>query len=177
MWVVDKFENIHNHPLSATPSKVVKHRSHSKYHHSAVCKRLVYTLNQKGLKLAQITRVVNAMKPGEEANITVKQSSSIISSGRKNNFGRECYGIVKHFQEKAVSDGYKLDDSMRHNHNEEKATIRGEIDLNRETFATLPARSQQDQPGTSSTYQPRPQYLYIHQQKVKPLPDEALNTN
>ncbi|KAK2999532.1 hypothetical protein RJ639_023631 [Escallonia herrerae] len=75
MWVVDKFEDIHNHPLSATPSKVVKHRSHSKYHRSAACKRLVYSLNQKGLKPAQITRVVNAMKPGEEANITVKQCS------------------------------------------------------------------------------------------------------
>ncbi|KAK2993489.1 hypothetical protein RJ640_015173 [Escallonia rubra] len=87
MWVMDKFEDIHNHPLSGTPSKVVKHRSHSKYHHSAACKWLVYTLNKKGLKPAQITRVVNAMKPGEEANITVKQCSSIISSERKNNVG------------------------------------------------------------------------------------------
>ncbi|KAK3027850.1 hypothetical protein RJ639_041484 [Escallonia herrerae] len=40
MWVVDKFEDIHNHPLSATPSKVVKHLSHSKYHRSAACKQL-----------------------------------------------------------------------------------------------------------------------------------------
>ncbi|KAK3024148.1 hypothetical protein RJ639_042832 [Escallonia herrerae] len=103
MWVMDKFEDIHNHPLSITPSKVVKHRSYSKYHHSAACKRLVYTLNQKGLKPTQITRVVNAMKPGEEANITVKQCSSIISSERKNNVGLECYEIIKHFQEKAVS--------------------------------------------------------------------------
>ncbi|KAK3038295.1 hypothetical protein RJ639_031391 [Escallonia herrerae] len=104
MWVVDKFEDIHNHPLSATPSKVVKHRSHSKYHRSVACKRLVYTLNQKGLQPAQFTRVVNAMKPGEEANITMKQCSSIINSERKKNVGQQCYGIIKHFQEKNDED-------------------------------------------------------------------------
>ncbi|KAK2967840.1 hypothetical protein RJ640_001782 [Escallonia rubra] len=41
--VMDKFEDIHNHPLSATPSKVVKHRSHSKYHRFVECKRLIYS--------------------------------------------------------------------------------------------------------------------------------------
>ncbi|KAK2981698.1 hypothetical protein RJ640_013096, partial [Escallonia rubra] len=48
-------------------------------------RRLVYTLNKKCFKPAQITRIVNAMRPGEEANITMKQCSSIISSERKNN--------------------------------------------------------------------------------------------
>ncbi|KAK2979572.1 hypothetical protein RJ640_016246 [Escallonia rubra] len=31
-WVVDKFQDINNHPLTTTPSKVIKHHSHSKYH-------------------------------------------------------------------------------------------------------------------------------------------------
>ncbi|KAK2985932.1 hypothetical protein RJ640_008148 [Escallonia rubra] len=39
MWVVNKFEYIHSH-FSATPSKIVKHHSHGKYHHSAACKCL-----------------------------------------------------------------------------------------------------------------------------------------
>ncbi|KAK2988813.1 hypothetical protein RJ640_018145 [Escallonia rubra] len=100
MWVVDKFEDIHNHPLSATPSKVVKHRSHSKYHRSAACKRLVYTLNQKGLKPAQITRVVNTMKPGEETNITVKQCSSIINSERKIMLDENVTGLLSIFKKR-----------------------------------------------------------------------------
>ncbi|KAK2998608.1 hypothetical protein RJ639_023455 [Escallonia herrerae] len=28
VWVVDKFQDVHNHPLTTTPSKVIKHRSH-----------------------------------------------------------------------------------------------------------------------------------------------------
>ncbi|KAK3013309.1 hypothetical protein RJ639_008071 [Escallonia herrerae] len=81
MWVVDKFEDIHNHPRNATSSKVVKHSSYSNM------QRLVYTLNQKGLKPAQIMKVVNAMKLREEANITMKQCYSIFSNERKNNVG------------------------------------------------------------------------------------------
>ncbi|KAK3042742.1 hypothetical protein RJ639_000800 [Escallonia herrerae] len=69
MWVVDKFQDVHNHLLTTTPSKVIKHRSHSKYHHANVCKSLVSDLNHEGLKASQITRVVNVMKPSEEANV------------------------------------------------------------------------------------------------------------
>ncbi|KAK2973185.1 hypothetical protein RJ640_009815, partial [Escallonia rubra] len=53
---VDKFQDEHNHPLTTTPSKVVKHRSHSKYHRTNVCKSLVSDLNNEGLKPSQITR-------------------------------------------------------------------------------------------------------------------------
>ncbi|KAK2975912.1 hypothetical protein RJ640_000396 [Escallonia rubra] len=74
VWVVDKFQDVHNHPLTTTPSKVIKHRSHSKYHRTNVCKSLVADLNNEGLKPSQITRVVNVMKPSEEADVTPRQS-------------------------------------------------------------------------------------------------------
>ncbi|KAK2992594.1 hypothetical protein RJ640_027907, partial [Escallonia rubra] len=49
--------------------------------------------------------VVNKFQdPYEEADITPRQCSSIIRIERKNNVGKECYGIIKHFQEKATSD-------------------------------------------------------------------------
>ncbi|KAK3025988.1 hypothetical protein RJ639_042145 [Escallonia herrerae] len=35
-WVVDKFQDIHHHPLTTTPSKAIKHRSHSKYHRTNI---------------------------------------------------------------------------------------------------------------------------------------------
>ncbi|KAK2976704.1 hypothetical protein RJ640_013960 [Escallonia rubra] len=54
LWVVDKFQDVHNHPLTTTPSKVIKHCSHSKYHRT------------------NITRVVNVMKPSEEAGVNSK---------------------------------------------------------------------------------------------------------
>ncbi|KAK2991777.1 hypothetical protein RJ640_015511 [Escallonia rubra] len=104
MWVVDKFQDVHNHPLTTTPSKVIRHRSHSKYHRTNVCKSLVADINNEGLKPSQITRVVNVMKPNEEADVTPRQCSSIIRVERKNNVGKECYGIIKHFQEKATLD-------------------------------------------------------------------------
>ncbi|KAK2965697.1 hypothetical protein RJ640_022224 [Escallonia rubra] len=102
VWVVDKFQDVHNHPLTTTPSKVIKHRSHSKYHPTKVCKSLVSDLNHEGLKASQITTVVNVMKHSEEADVTPRQSSSIIRVERKNNVGKECYRIIKHFQEKAT---------------------------------------------------------------------------
>ncbi|KAK2980533.1 hypothetical protein RJ640_015918 [Escallonia rubra] len=74
VWVVDKFQDVHNHPLTTTPSKVIKHRSHSKYHRTNVCKSLVSDLNNEGLIPSQITRVVNVMKPSEEADVTPRQS-------------------------------------------------------------------------------------------------------
>ncbi|KAK3003857.1 hypothetical protein RJ639_019494 [Escallonia herrerae] len=69
MWIVDKFQDVHNHPLTTIPSKVIKYRSHSKYHRSNVCKSLVADLNIEGLKPSQITKVVNAIKPSEEADM------------------------------------------------------------------------------------------------------------
>ncbi|KAK3011763.1 hypothetical protein RJ639_012429, partial [Escallonia herrerae] len=87
MWVVDKFQDVHNHPLTTTPSKVIKHRSHSKCHRTNVCKSLVADLNNEGLRPSQIIRVLNVMKPSEEADVTPRQCSSIIRVERKNNAG------------------------------------------------------------------------------------------
>ncbi|KAK2993400.1 hypothetical protein RJ640_012641, partial [Escallonia rubra] len=100
--VFEKFQDIHNHPLITTPLKVIKHRYHSKYHRTNVCKSLVSDLNDEGLKSSQITRVVNVKKPIEEVGVTPRQRSSIIRIERKNNVGKECYGIIKHFQENAT---------------------------------------------------------------------------
>ncbi|KAK2981640.1 hypothetical protein RJ640_000206 [Escallonia rubra] len=80
VWVVDKFQDVHNHPLTTTPSKVIKHRSHSKYHRTNVCKSLVSDLNHEGLKASQITRVVNVMKPSEEADVTPRQYFKTMNS-------------------------------------------------------------------------------------------------
>ncbi|CAI9276016.1 unnamed protein product [Lactuca saligna] len=33
-WLVDSFNDTHNHDLTMTPTKVMKHRSHSSFHHS-----------------------------------------------------------------------------------------------------------------------------------------------
>ncbi|KAK3018803.1 hypothetical protein RJ639_005041 [Escallonia herrerae] len=98
MWVVDKFQDIYNHPLTTTPSKVIKHHSHSKYHRTNICKSLVADLNNEGLKPSQITRVVNAMKPSEEVDVTPRQCSSIIRVERKKNVGKECYGLINIFK-------------------------------------------------------------------------------
>ncbi|KAK2976177.1 hypothetical protein RJ640_012463 [Escallonia rubra] len=80
VWVVDKFQDVHNHPLTTTPSKVIKHRSHSKYHRTNVCKSLVSDLNHEGLKASQITRVVNVMKPSEEADISIRDLAAPIKT-------------------------------------------------------------------------------------------------
>ncbi|KAK3005696.1 hypothetical protein RJ639_017622, partial [Escallonia herrerae] len=86
MWFVDKFHDVHNHPLTSTPSKVIKHRFHSKYHRINVCKSFVADLNNKGLRPSQITRVLNVMKPSEEADVTPRQCSNIICVKIKNNY-------------------------------------------------------------------------------------------
>ncbi|KAK3016142.1 hypothetical protein RJ639_007453 [Escallonia herrerae] len=45
--VVDKFQDVHNHPLTTTPSKVVKYGYHIKYHRTNVCKSLVSDINKE----------------------------------------------------------------------------------------------------------------------------------
>ncbi|KAK2995203.1 hypothetical protein RJ640_000508 [Escallonia rubra] len=56
------------------------------------------------------------MKPSEEADVTPRQCSSIIRVERKNNVGKECYVIIKHFQEKAtwvdLNDMYDLKENL-----------------------------------------------------------------
>ncbi|KAK3020697.1 LOW QUALITY PROTEIN: hypothetical protein RJ639_046560 [Escallonia herrerae] len=83
MWVVDKFQDVHNHPLTTTPLKAIKRHSHSKYHCTNSCKSLVADLNNEGVKPSQITKVVNAMKPSEEVDVTPRQCSNIIHLNEK----------------------------------------------------------------------------------------------
>ncbi|CAI9268168.1 unnamed protein product [Lactuca saligna] len=56
------FNDAHNHELSITPTKVMKHHSHGKSHRSLACKSLMVELGQSGLYPLQIKKVVNAMK-------------------------------------------------------------------------------------------------------------------
>ncbi|KAK3024430.1 hypothetical protein RJ639_044604 [Escallonia herrerae] len=48
-WFVEKFNDMHNHEMINTPSEVIKYRSHSKFHHSHACKRLVSNFSESGL--------------------------------------------------------------------------------------------------------------------------------
>lgn len=72
-WLVDKFSDVHNHDLTHTPSKVIKYRSHSKFHRTESCKNLISELNQSGLKPSDITRVVNVVSGSSEPDITPRQ--------------------------------------------------------------------------------------------------------
>ncbi|KAK1362024.1 hypothetical protein POM88_046498 [Heracleum sosnowskyi] len=103
-WLVDKFYDVHNHDLTHTPSKVIKYRSHSKFHRTESCKNLISELHQNGLKSSDITKVVNVVTCSTEVDITPRQCYDYLRSERKNYVGKECYGIVKHFQEKAAMD-------------------------------------------------------------------------
>ncbi|KAL6581423.1 hypothetical protein OROMI_007346 [Orobanche minor] len=103
-WIVDKFYDVHNHELIHTPSKVLKYRSHGKFHRTETCKNLISELDQNGLKPAEITRVVNVVSGSSEVDITPRQCYDYLRSVRKNHVGKECYEIVKHFQEKAATD-------------------------------------------------------------------------
>ncbi|KAK2972449.1 hypothetical protein RJ640_003875 [Escallonia rubra] len=103
-WVVDKFLDSHNHDMN-TPSKVIKHRSHRKFHRTMACKKLIFDFNKKGLRPCQIAKTVNALMTGHELEITRQQCSQVLNIERKNNVGKECHGFIKHFQEKAVLDG------------------------------------------------------------------------
>ncbi|KAL4574102.1 hypothetical protein LXL04_020926 [Taraxacum kok-saghyz] len=103
-WMVDSFNDTHNHDLIMTPTKVMKHRSHSKFHRTIECKSLMVELNQAGLRPCQIKKAVNAMKPTNEADVTSKQCADVLSEQRKQHRGREFCGLIKHFQEKALLD-------------------------------------------------------------------------
>ncbi|KAK2972602.1 hypothetical protein RJ640_007071 [Escallonia rubra] len=105
MWVVDKFQDVHNHPLTITPSKVIKYRSHSKYHRTNVCKSFVAGLNNEGLKPSQITRVVNAMKPSKEADVTPRQLEDVranCSCAKFETAGILCQHILYIFKKKII---------------------------------------------------------------------------
>ncbi|XP_023739809.1 protein FAR1-RELATED SEQUENCE 7-like [Lactuca sativa] len=103
-WFVDIFNDTHNHELSITPTKVMKHRSHAKFHRSMACKSLMVEFGQSGLKPSQIKKAVNAIKSPYEADVTSKQCVDVLSEQRRNYKGKEFYGLIKHFQDKALVD-------------------------------------------------------------------------
>ncbi|KAK3026276.1 hypothetical protein RJ639_041225 [Escallonia herrerae] len=95
-WVVDRFLDSHNHDMN-TPSKVIKLRSHRKFHRTMACKKLIFDFNKKGLLPCQIAKTVNALMIGHELEIPRQQCSQVLSIERKNNVRKECHGIIKHF--------------------------------------------------------------------------------
>ena len=103
-WIVDKFNDTHNHDLSMTPTKVMKHRSHGKFHRTMECKSLMVELGQSGLKPCHIKKAINALKPLDEVDVTSKQCVDVLSEQRKQYKGKEFYGLIKHFQDKALLD-------------------------------------------------------------------------
>ncbi|XP_061357286.1 protein FAR1-RELATED SEQUENCE 5-like [Gastrolobium bilobum] len=103
VWKVEKFNDTHNHPLINTPSKVKKFPSQNELRRVKVAKSLVSMLYEEGLTSSKISKVVNATD--KEVNITPAQITSIISVQRRNNVGRECQCIIKHFQRKSTLDG------------------------------------------------------------------------
>ncbi|XP_076911980.1 protein FAR1-RELATED SEQUENCE 8-like [Bidens hawaiensis] len=102
-WFVDVFNDSHNHELTVSPTKVLKHQSHRKFHRSLACKSLMAKLGQSGLKPCQI-KVINAMKSPHENNVTSKQCSDVLVDQRKQYKGKEFYGLIKHFQDKLLED-------------------------------------------------------------------------
>nr|XP_043615691.1 protein FAR1-RELATED SEQUENCE 5-like [Erigeron canadensis] len=82
-WIVDMFDDTHNHELTKSPAKVIKHRSHSKLHRSMACKSLMLDLGKSGLRPSNIKKAINAMKYPFEANITSKQCVDVLSQQRK----------------------------------------------------------------------------------------------
>ncbi|XP_023733474.2 protein FAR1-RELATED SEQUENCE 7-like [Lactuca sativa] len=104
LWFVDMFNDTHNHELSTTPTKVTKHRSHGKLHRSLACKSLMIELGQSGLKPSQIKKAVNAMKTPQDIDVTSKQCVDVLSEQRRQYKGKEFYGLIKHFQDKALVD-------------------------------------------------------------------------
>ncbi|KAM0067290.1 putative transcription factor FAR family [Helianthus debilis subsp. tardiflorus] len=103
-WFVDRFNDSHNHALTVTPTKVMKHRSHGKFHCSVTLKALLSELGQSELKPCQIKKVVNTMKGPNENDVTSKQCSDILADQRKQYKGKEFYGLIKHFQDKLLED-------------------------------------------------------------------------
>ena len=85
LWIMEKFNDAHNHPLIMTPSKVKKFPSHSDLRCSNFTKSLVTKLFEEGLTSSKISKVVNAIN--KEVNISPVQVSNILSGQRKNNVG------------------------------------------------------------------------------------------
>ncbi|KAL7598264.1 hypothetical protein Lser_V15G27339 [Lactuca serriola] len=103
-WLVDSFNDTHNHDLTMTTTKVMKRRSHSNFHRSIEGKSLMVKFGQAGLKPSQIKKVVNTMKISNVADVTSNQCVDVLFEHRKQHRGKEFYGLIKHFQDKTLVD-------------------------------------------------------------------------
>ncbi|KAI3520364.1 hypothetical protein L1887_09749 [Cichorium endivia] len=65
---------------------------------------LMVELGQAGLKPCQIKKAINVLKTPDEADVTSKQCADVVSEQRKQYRGKEFYGLIKHFQDKALVD-------------------------------------------------------------------------
>ncbi|XP_076943580.1 protein FAR1-RELATED SEQUENCE 5-like [Bidens hawaiensis] len=92
-WSMDEFNDAHNHELTVTPTKVMKHRSHGKFHRSMLCKYLLLELGQSGLRPCQIKKVVNTIQNTGENDVTSKQCADVLNEQRKQYNGKEFYGL------------------------------------------------------------------------------------
>ncbi|GJZ08579.1 FAR1-related sequence 5-like protein [Tanacetum coccineum] len=82
-WFEKEFKNAHNHELTITPTKVMKHCSYWKFYRSMACKSLMSELSYSGLKPYHIKKVVNSMKNPLESDVTSKQCANVLSEERK----------------------------------------------------------------------------------------------
>ncbi|XP_052622639.1 protein FAR1-RELATED SEQUENCE 5-like [Lactuca sativa] len=103
-WLMDSLNDTHNHDLTMTHTKVMKHRSHSNFHRSIEGKSLMVQFGQEGLKPSQIKKAVNTMKTANVADVTSKQCADVLSKHQKQHRGKEFYGLIKHFQDKTLVD-------------------------------------------------------------------------
>nr|GEW37212.1 hypothetical protein [Tanacetum cinerariifolium] len=55
-WCLDIFNDTHNYDLNTTPTKVMKHRSHNKFHRSMACKSLMVELGKSVLRPCQVRK-------------------------------------------------------------------------------------------------------------------------
>nr|GEZ09064.1 hypothetical protein [Tanacetum cinerariifolium] len=65
-----------------------------------------------GMRPCHVKKAVNAMKPPYVVDVTSKQCSDILSEQRKQYKGKEFYGLIKHFQDKAsvdINQYFKID--------------------------------------------------------------------
>nr|KAJ0202647.1 hypothetical protein LSAT_V11C500289740 [Lactuca sativa] len=104
-WLVESFNDTHNHDLTMTATKVMKNRSHSSFHRSIEGKSLMVQFGQAGFKPSQIKKAANTMKTSNIADVTSKQCVDVLSEQQKQHKGKEFYGLIKHFfQDKTLVD-------------------------------------------------------------------------
>ncbi|KAH7677538.1 FHY3/FAR1 family protein [Dioscorea alata] len=98
LWTVMTFEDVHNHHLLRTPSKMMKIRSH--HHISVTCRSLMVTLHKSRVGPSQMSRILNeTVSSTGSAPITLNDCSNHLRGVRSNNIGQECMAIFDEFDQ------------------------------------------------------------------------------